>query len=84
MLYFTKSTFDRYAWFLSDSSVRGGLDWKRFCSLKIKKINTDVQKKMINLLNIYEKNKQLIDKIKIYIFDINRSITGILDENQKI
>ena len=67
-----------------DSSVRGGLDWKRFCSLKIKKINTDVQKKMINLLNIYEKNKQLIDKIKIYIFDINRSITGILDENQKI
>ena len=84
MLYFTKPTFDRYAWFLSDSSVRGGLDWKRFCSLKIKKINTDVQKKMINLLNIYEKNKQLIDKIKINIFDINRSITGILDENQKI
>ena len=40
-------------------------------------------KKMINLLNIYEKNKQLIDKIKIYIFDINRSITVILDENQK-
>ena len=84
MLYFSKSTFDRYAWFLSDSSVRGGLDWKRFCSLKIKKINTDTQRKMINLLDIYEKNKQLIDKVKMSIFDINKSFTGTLDENQKI
>jgi type I restriction enzyme S subunit len=84
MLYFSKSTFDRYAWFLSDSSVRGGLDWKRFCSLKIKKINIDAQRKMINLLDIYEKNKQLIDKVKMSIFDINKSFIGTLDENQKI
>ena len=84
MLYFSKKSFDRYAWFLSDSSVRGGLDWKRFCSLKIKKIDITSQKKMINLLDIHKKNIELVDNVKNNIFDINKSFIGSLDENQKI
>lgn len=35
MLLLQRPEFDRYAWFISDSSVRGGLEWSRFLEVEI-------------------------------------------------
>ena len=35
MLIFLQPEFDRYAGFICDSSVRGNLDWERFCEVEI-------------------------------------------------
>lgn len=35
MMIFQKPEFDRYSWYVSDSSVRGGLEWERFCEIEI-------------------------------------------------
>jgi type I restriction enzyme S subunit len=35
MMVFQKPEFDRYSWYVSDSSVRGGLEWERFCEIEI-------------------------------------------------
>jgi type I restriction enzyme S subunit len=35
MLVFLQPEFDRYAGFICDSSVRGNLDWERFCEIEI-------------------------------------------------
>ena len=44
MMIFSRPEFDRLAWFISDSSIRGGLDWNRFCELKIPVPNVETQK----------------------------------------
>jgi type I restriction enzyme S subunit len=40
MLWFYRPEFNRYGWFISDSSVRASLEWERFCDffLIIRKI----------------------------------------------
>jgi len=35
MMLFQRSEFDRFTWFVSDSSIRGGLEWERFCEVEI-------------------------------------------------
>lgn len=35
MMIFQGEEFDRFTWFVSDSSVRGGLEWERFCEIEI-------------------------------------------------
>lgn len=35
MIIFQRSEFDRYTWFVSDSSIRGGLEWDRFCEILV-------------------------------------------------
>lgn len=35
MMLFQREEFDRFTWFVSDSSIRGGLEWERFCDVLI-------------------------------------------------
>ncbi len=35
MMLFQREEFDRFTWFVSDSSIRGGLEWERFCDVMI-------------------------------------------------
>ena len=44
MMIFSRPEFDRLAWFISDSSIRGGLDWNRFCELRIPLPDSETQK----------------------------------------
>jgi type I restriction enzyme S subunit len=46
MMIFQKPEFDRYSWYVSDSSVRGGLEWERFCEIEIP-IPTDIEAQKI-------------------------------------
>ena len=41
--------FDRLAWFYCDSSVRGGLEWKRFLDIEIPKPSPEEQQKVVNV-----------------------------------
>lgn len=40
--------FDRLAWFYCDSSVRGGLEWKRFLDIEIPLPSPEEQQKVVN------------------------------------
>lgn len=51
MMIFQRSEFDRFTWFVSDSSVRGGLEWERFCDIEIPVPLIDEQRKFVALYN---------------------------------
>jgi type I restriction enzyme S subunit len=44
MMQFERSEFDRLTWYYCDSSIRGGLDWDRFCDIEIPIPNIEEQK----------------------------------------
>ena len=35
MMWFSRSEYDRNAWFYTDADVRGGLNWNAFCDMKL-------------------------------------------------
>jgi len=47
MMEFQRHEFHRLAWYFCDSSVRGGLDWDRFCEIEIPIPNIDEQRKYV-------------------------------------
>jgi type I restriction enzyme S subunit len=51
MMQFQRPEFDRRAWTYCDSSVRGGLEWERFCEIQIPIPNIDEQRKFVALYN---------------------------------
>lgn len=54
--------FDRYAWFCTDSSVRGGLDWNRFCEMPIALPSSSIQEKYVNVYNAMLANQRVYEK----------------------
>lgn len=59
MIVFQKPEFDRYSWYVSDSSVRGGLEWERFCEIEIP-IPDDIeaQKNVVTVYNELLRNQR--------------------------
>ena len=51
MMEFHRPEFDRRAWTYCDSSVRGGLEWERFCDIEIPIPDIDKQRKFVALYN---------------------------------
>lgn len=51
MMEFQRPEFDRRAWTYCDSSVRGGLEWERFCEIQIPIPDIDEQHKFVALYN---------------------------------
>ena len=47
MMWFERPEFDRYGWFLSDSTVRASLEWERFCDIELPIPHIDEQKKYV-------------------------------------
>lgn len=54
--------FDRYAWFCTDSSVRGGLDWNRFCEMTIDLPPIPIQQKCVDVYNAMLANQQVYEQ----------------------
>ena len=48
--------FDRLTWFYTDSSVRGNLDWSRFCSIPLNIPSPTVLKKAVDSYNAISAN----------------------------
>ena len=55
----SSSEFDRYAWFCTDSSVRGNLDWDRFCEIEVTLPSIPVQEKYADVYNAITRNANL-------------------------
>lgn len=53
---------DRLGWFLSDSSVRGNIDWKTFCDIEINLPSLLVQKKFVAVYNALLENKKAYER----------------------
>ena len=63
MLYFMRSEFDRVCWFHTDSSIRGSMDWYKFCDLKIPLPNLEVQKKIVDIYQFFNERIELKERI---------------------
>lgn len=50
--------FDRYAWFCTDSSVRGGLDWNRFCEMELTIPPLPIQQKYVDVYHAMLANQR--------------------------
>lgn len=76
-LQLSRVEFGRYGWFLCDGSVRGGLDWKRFCDIEILLPPIEVQRELVDTYNglktLAEQNEALIPHLsaacQAYIVD---------------
>ena len=74
--------FDRYAWFCTDSSIRGNLDWDRFCDIEIDLPPLPIQQKYVNVYNAMVKNQKAyesgLDDLKLtcdaYIAELRRKL----------
>lgn len=65
MMYFRRSEFDRLGWFYTDSSIRGSLDWAKFCDIEIPIPKLEIQEKIVKIyefLNYRIKLKERINK----------------------
>ena len=57
---FTSSEFDRYAWFCTDASIRGNLDWERFLDIQLDLPPIHIQEKYVAVY------KSMLDNQKAY------------------
>lgn len=57
---FTSSEFDRYAWYCTDASIRGNLDWGRFLDIEIDLPPLEIQEKYVAVY------KSMLDNQKAY------------------
>jgi type I restriction enzyme S subunit len=68
MLWFYRPEFNRYGWFISDSSVRASLEWDRFKDIEIPVPDINTQEALVTIYHALETrkriNKQLKDTIK--------------------
>ncbi len=64
MLWFYREEFNRYGWFLSDSSVRASLEYEKFCEIKIPLLGIDEQKAIVKIYHTLETRKRINTQLK--------------------
>jgi type I restriction enzyme S subunit len=68
MMWFSRSEFDRNAWFFTDADVRGGLSWKSFWDMQLPIPHIDKQREIVKEFNTIQNrinlNQQLIQKLE--------------------
>ncbi len=64
MLWFYRPEFNRYGWFISDSSVRASLEWERFCDIKIPVPSIEIQEAIVTFYHTLETRKRINEQLK--------------------
>jgi type I restriction enzyme S subunit len=64
ILWFYRSEFNRYGWFLSDSSVRSSLDWERFTQIEIPVPKMEVQKAIVTIYHTLQTRKRISERLQ--------------------
>jgi type I restriction enzyme S subunit len=64
MLWFYRPEFNRYGWFISDSSVRASLEWERFKEIKIPIPDINVQEAIVTIYHTLETRKRINEQLK--------------------
>lgn len=70
---FRLDEFDRNAWFYCDSSIRGGIDWKRLCEILIPLPSPDKQREIVNVWKSLKRLKEQNEKISEPLMALCRS-----------
>lgn len=85
MLQFIRPEFDRLTWYYCDSSIRGGLEWDRFCEILIPVPNIDEQKKYVTVYNGLLKNQTAYyESIKHLQFICEMYIENLAQSRKKL
>lgn len=83
-LWINRSESDRYAWFISDSSIRGGLELSRFYEIEIPLPTIPEQQAIVELYNSWYLIKQNVTKLGNLLKDICPVlIKGSLEEARR-
>ena len=64
MMWLSRNETDRYAWFLSDTNVRSGMEKKRFCEIEIPIPDIQKQKALVEMYNVYIERRSINEKLK--------------------
>lgn len=68
MMWFSRSEFDRNAWFFTDADVRGGLNWSDVCNMKLPVPSIEKQREIVKeyhvLVERFNLNNRLIEKLE--------------------
>ena len=64
MLWFYRPEFNRYGWFISDSSVRASLEWDRFCEIEIPIPDLVTQESIVSIYNTLQTRKRINEQLK--------------------
>jgi type I restriction enzyme S subunit len=64
MLWFYRPEFNRYGWFISDSSVRASLEWERFKEIHIPIPDINVQEAIVTIYHTLETRKRINEQLK--------------------
>lgn len=64
MLWFYRPEFNRYGWFISDSSVRASLEWGRFKEIKIPVPDIKIQEAIVTIYHALETRKRINEQLK--------------------
>lgn len=67
MLWFHRPEFNRYGWFISDSSVRASLEWERFKDIQVPIPDVKTQQAIVDVYHIMETRKRINNKLKSLI-----------------
>ncbi len=83
MMKFFRPEFDRYAWFICDSSIRGGLEWVRFCDIQIPMPDIEEQRKYVAIYKALKKNQQSYEQSLNDLHLICESFMDALKKSEK-
>jgi len=64
MLWFYRPEFNRYGWFISDSSVRASLEWERFCDIEVPVPDIKIQEAIVTIYHTLETRKKINAQLK--------------------
>ena len=64
MLWFYRPEFNRYGWFISDSSVRASLEWERFGDIEIPVPGIKIQEAIVTIYHTLETRKRINEQLK--------------------
>lgn len=68
MMWFSRSEFDRNAWFYTDADVRGGLSWNDFCDIELPVPSIEKQREIVKEYKVLQDridlNNKLIEKLE--------------------
>ena len=70
MMLMSTSNFDYRCWFNSDNSIRGSLEWSRFCDVEVPIASIELQENISLIYKSYLRRKEINETLKQQIKDI--------------
>lgn len=84
LIWLSRSETDRYAWYISDSSIRGSMEKNRFYEISIPIPPLEEQAALVELFSVLSMRRELSEKLKNQIQNICPIlIKGSIEEAQK-